>query len=778
VRGKLAIDSSAKRLYAGHAEFTSCDLPDPHYHFAASELKWVSQSVIVARPVVLYVRDVPVVWLPFIFQDTKNNRHSGILIPQFGINDIVRPTPGYNRQITNLGYYWAPNNYMDVTTRFDWFSNNYIQYGADLRYRSLDRFIQDGSDLAFSEQRYNSGSTSQSIHWAHYQQFNVNTSLKLNFNYSNNTTALQNSSVDPTQVTQSITSSANATKRFRWGSVTFGADRSQTLTDGVTSMTLPSLTISPQPIALGANSSWSPSLTFSNMTQANAPLPAIQTVANGAVDTLHNTGSSRSSSMTITTPFDIRGFTLNMTASANDVQVTGRTSVTSRVPDLATADPNDSLTVNSVRNGSFHTGLDVSAGISLPILARNTWKITPSVNATNVIDGQPLFLRSDGSNGAWTTQGKKLQLELASAPTFFGFLNAPIGPAVRTRYTFAPTIDVRWSPAASVSPAFAQAVAGEGVIAVPVIVPATMTAQVGLQQVIEAKVHPPAHDTTTDQTKWPNRRILQLTTSAVGYDFEQAQLAGHTGWVTSSISNSVQTDLIPGFQLSVTHDLWQGQVGSDTARFSPFLTNVAANFSISGHMLRSLGSLVGLRSHDTATTPPPPPPGGAAGALSASGNVPMYATGIVAVGNGAPLAGHDFQASVTYSLSRTRPFSNLLAPTVTTLPTDLTGIGATDPIPLPPIPALQTVGSQSDIQLQLSFSPTPFWTVSWSTEYDATLHTFSSQNIQLQRDLHDWRANFTFSKAPNGNFALYFTVFLINLPEIKGDYRQSTIQRQ
>ena len=112
------------------SEITSCDLPMPHYHFSAREMKWVSNTVLVARPVVLYVRDVPVVWLPFIFQDVRPGRHSGILIPQFGFNDMIRPSTGYNRQITNIGYYWAANDYMDLAARLDWFANRYVQYGV------------------------------------------------------------------------------------------------------------------------------------------------------------------------------------------------------------------------------------------------------------------------------------------------------------------------------------------------------------------------------------------------------------------------------------------------------------------------------------------------------------------------------------------------------------------------------------------------------------------------------------------------------------------------
>ncbi len=230
MRGTLAVDSSAKRLFAANTEFTSCDLPEPHYHFSAGELKWVDQSVIVARPAVLYIRDVPVVWIPFIFDNTRTGRHSGILIPQFGFNDIVRPVPSYNRQITNIGYYWAPNNYLDVTGRFDWYANRYIQYGANLEYRWRDQFVQPSS-VSFSEQR-DHGRTSEQLHWSHSQRFNLTTTLTLNVNYASSTTQLVNNAIDPLQSTQQISSAANFTKRFRWGQVTLGGNRQQSLSGG------------------------------------------------------------------------------------------------------------------------------------------------------------------------------------------------------------------------------------------------------------------------------------------------------------------------------------------------------------------------------------------------------------------------------------------------------------------------------------------------------------------------------------------------------------------
>jgi len=113
-KGSLAIDSGSTRVFGWHATFTSDQQPVPDYHFSAGQVKWLNKTTMVARPVVLYVRDVPVMWLPFIFQDIRKGRHSGILIPRFGLNDLVRTSRGYQRHITDFGYYFAINDYLDL----------------------------------------------------------------------------------------------------------------------------------------------------------------------------------------------------------------------------------------------------------------------------------------------------------------------------------------------------------------------------------------------------------------------------------------------------------------------------------------------------------------------------------------------------------------------------------------------------------------------------------------------------------------------------------------
>jgi Tat protein translocase TatC len=773
VRGNLAVDSSASRLYAANSEFTSCDLPVAHYHFRAGEVKWVSQSVLVARPAVLYIRDVPIVWLPFLFQDTKPGRRSGILIPQFGFNDIVRPTRGYRRQVTNIGYYWAPNEYIDLTARLDWFASRYVQYGAELQYAWIDRFINGG--IGVNRQVEGDGGSSLQLRWNHSQRFNAATTLVLNLDYATDSRVIAGNAVDPLLTTRQILSSANFTKRFAWGQVTVGGLRRQSITDGSGTMTLPSLTVSPNPLDISRNVTWSPGFSATNESQFKTPQPVQTIITPGGLDSLVTTGRVRNSTMSFDTPLRIGQFNWRNRIAVNDRQTVARTVRSIRIPDLSTPEPDDSITVSQVRDGDFSSGVDWETSINLPIVASGSWKITPSVGVRNITSG-PFMLRNAATRGEWVQQGKRLELGIAAAPTFYAFFNRSFGPVHRIRHRVNPLVNFAWNPAATLPEEYARAVAGGNARAsAGTPTPSRMTLALGLNQNFEAKLRPAPGDTATDETTWRKVALLEVTTSPLAYDFEQAKLPGRTGWVTQAMTNSVRSDLISGLQLSVTHDLWDGQVGADTARFSPYLANVQANFSLTGNTFRSIGALLGLGGDEDvkrgpAAVPPPPPtymgssdrrfrPGSFGGMDATRG-----------------LTGRGFQTSVTYSLSRSRGTGPVVGP----VPVDPGGFD--DPFgeaPIQPIDLTPGIPgtSQSNLGFNASFSPTPFWAVSWQTQYNVTERRFESQQIQLQRDLHDWRASFNFVRGANGNFALFFSVYLMNLPDIKFDYNQTTIQQ-
>jgi Tat protein translocase TatC len=755
LRGNLAQDSSAARLYASEGEITSCDLPEPHYHFSAKEVKWISKTVMVARPAVLYIRDVPVLWLPFVFQDARTGRRSGILIPRFGLNDIVRQNPGYNRQITNIGYYWAPSRYLDVTAKLDWYSNRYVEYGGAMEYRWVDRFLHGA--IGYNRTVESGGRRSTNIRWDHQQNFDLSTSLNVSFNYTSSGFVQRRNAIDPLQSTQQILSAANFSKRFVWGTVALGGNRRQNLSDQSVSMQLPSLSVSPKPIDIGRDVTWSPGLSVTNNLENHFPVTPSPVVVlpGGGIDTLSTTRNSRTTTVGFQTPIRFGGFNWQNSLNYNDRKDEGPKVIGGiRVPDPTTPDPTDSITVSQFTNADFESAIDWQTGINLPTVLRSTWKLQPTVGIVNSTSQAAFMVRNRNTGGQWVRQGKRFNFALAASPTFFGFFPG-FGPIQRIRHSISPSISWSYSPAASIDQAFARAIARPGETLKLRSDPSQLLS-IGLSQNFEGKsVRRLMEDTSlTSGSEADNAkrfRILGIQTSPLQYDFEQAKLPGKTGWRTKSMTNQFQSDLLPGFNLSLTHDLWNGDVGSDTSHFSPFLQSVTASFAISGGTVKSVLGLFGLGGKRDSTGSKEPPPPSYIASQNRFGRPPTFfgagADQTVGVGTN-----HRFTANFNYSLSRQRPLRN-------------------------PPPNTIAPKTQQSLGFSTAFAPTAFWSVSWSTQYNITDRKFESQVVRLERVLHEWRAGFNFLRNPNGNFAFYFSVYLSDLPDIKFDYNQTSIER-
>jgi hypothetical protein len=443
------------------------------------------------------------------------------------------------------------------------------------------------------------------------------------------------------------------------------------------------------------------------------------------------------------TPLRIGGFQWQNAVSLVDADSTGLREDLIRVPNDDTPDPTDSVTVRRVRQGGAGSEFDWQTGINLPILLRSSWKLTPSLGITNTTSG-PFAVRNERTAGQFVTQGKRLQLGASLSPTFYGFLPG-VGPLDRVRHTVSPSVNYSFAPAAAVPIQYARAVAPPGQ---PLRLRSnpTQTVTLTLNQNFEAKTKRPPGDTSDVNVK--TIRLLSINTSSLSYDFEQAKEEGRTGWTTGAITNTFVSELVSGFNLSTTHDLWDGLDGTDSARFSPFLSAVTASFSLSAGTFRSIGRLFGLvQGEDPADGREPAAPAGQTVPNPFGQSANMRRGSAFTSNQFYNRGGQGFNAAVNYTLSRRRP-------------TEL-------------LPDPQT---QSNISLNTSFAPTRLWQVTWNTQYNGALKRFEAHQLNLTRDLHDWRATFAFTRSPNGNFAFSFLVTLIDLPDIKFDYRQTTIQ--
>ncbi|HEY2806680.1 MAG TPA: putative LPS assembly protein LptD [Gemmatimonadales bacterium] len=791
LRGDIAIDNQEDRIYAANATMTSCDLVDPHYHFAVHEVKWVSKRLMVSRPAILYVADVPVAWLPFVFQDTRRGRRSGILPPEFGINDIVRFNPGYHRHLTNLGYYWAISDYADAQASIDWYADQFTTINGRIRYRWLNHFLAGG--LAFQNMHIDGGGNSMRLSWSHSQQFSLASSLNANLDYATSSSVISQNAVDPILAVGTIDSRLNYQHRFAFGQLNVGGSRTQSLNSPQVTATFPTLAFTPNPISLSHLISWSPSMSFTNSLQQNSGSPIGIQQGPGLFDSLRT--DSRTTSMNVSTPFRIGQWSISAAASVNDEWSNSHSTVI------------DTLTHSATTAGEdFSTQVDWNAGVGLPILLQGRWNVQPSVNMVNTSGGSYL-IRNPFTHGGFVAQGKRFQFGAGISPTFFGFFPG-FGPMLRIRHAFSPIISWAYSPSADIPRDYAIAL-NHGQLPLSLIQPARQSVSIGLSQSFEAKLKPPAArpatqnagqgaaagppgvvgspagplDTTaanardtmmglrgrlTDSTRNANGdllaapegrkiKLLSIQSDAIGYDFEQAKLAGHTGWTTQTWGNTISSDLLRGFSLRFSHDLWQGQVGSDTARFKPFLTSMAFSFSLSGTALNAVRKVLGLSPQQVGGTaadsqltgPSPTNPGGAFSNAFRQGPL---ATQYTRVDQLSPVrGGQPFQAQLSYSLQRARPVLGV-DPTVTAASTN------------------------SMLTSSVQFSPTPHWTVSWQTSYNFTQGQFADHVVRLDRDLHDWRATFTFVKSPNGNFLFNFFLQLIDEPDLKFGYDQRNVR--
>ena len=740
----LATDSGSKRVYAKDANFTSDPQPVPDYHFAAGKVKWINKRTMVARPAVLYVRDVPIMWLPFIFQDIRGGRRSGILFPHFGLNDLVRPTRRYSRHISDFGYYFALNDYVDVLVSGDWFADRYVQFHGQAQYHWIDRFV-DGS-LTFSRMsQIDRPGVNSRIGWNHSQRFDSRTSLNAHVDYSTNGTLITRNSLNPWEVTARIGSSLNFDKRFSWGALNIGGTRSQDLSTANITQTFPTISLTPSAVNITPWMTWSPGFTFSNDQQFHVASGTLLVPGDSVVpDTLHLFNDNRRTTMSINTPLRIGRWNWGNSISVSDVREHGR-------KEFGLPADSSGTSGSVLFNETFETRVDWNTSINLPSFFSGTWKLQPSVGILNTTSAGPFMIRNQFTGGQFIRQGKRPAFNVSMSPTFFGFFPG-LGPLARIRHSISPQISYQYAPGVKVDSIFAHAIDPTGRTLNARTDP-QQTISLGFSQTFEAKLKPATGDTATEQE--PRKiRLLSISTSGIGYNFEQAKQPGHTGWQTSTLSNTFLSDLLPSFQLSISHDLWKGQVGTDTAKFSPFLQSISASFTVTPATLQGLGRLFGLRPRPVetpkpdTTTPPNGSPSDDFRRYQGSSRSPYGPRGIG--GGGGLGGGRGFSLGISLSSSRSR--------------SDTTAQQRHAP------------GRQST-NLNLSFSPTHNWTANWSTSYDMGTRQFSYHSLTFQRDLRRWRASFSFNKTAAGNFSFSFNITLTDQPDIKFDYDQNTYVR-
>jgi hypothetical protein len=223
-------------LAVQEAQYTTCDLDHAHYHFECREMKIYPDDKMVAKPVILKVRQIPIFALPYYMTSLSKDRRSGFLLPrlELGVDD----TRG--RFIRNLGYYWAPNDYSDLWTSFDFYPQNeqivtYLNGRYHLRYR-----FQGSASIKYNRD-VPRDKKEMALEIDHRQTFSDTMELRASGRFTSSSSIYQNID-DAQRLDRELQSRATLSKRFA-GSRNLNAEieRVENLDTGRVNQLLPAI---------------------------------------------------------------------------------------------------------------------------------------------------------------------------------------------------------------------------------------------------------------------------------------------------------------------------------------------------------------------------------------------------------------------------------------------------------------------------------------------------------------------------------------------------------
>lgn len=125
--GEKVIREDESHFKLKNGELTTCDLPGPYWKFGADRMDVNLLGYAIGRNIVFYVKDVPVLYLPWMAFPVVRERRTGLLFPRFGYSNSRGAE-------VDIPFYWviAPNQ--DALFDLDIQTKRGIGIGTDYRY--------------------------------------------------------------------------------------------------------------------------------------------------------------------------------------------------------------------------------------------------------------------------------------------------------------------------------------------------------------------------------------------------------------------------------------------------------------------------------------------------------------------------------------------------------------------------------------------------------------------------------------------------------------------
>ncbi len=138
IRGRVVKKEPNNTMYVDGASYTTCDLREPHFCIKMMQIKVIPKKKIVTRAFNMQIDDIPTpIAFPFGVFPIPKRRGTGLIFPSYGESQ----SQGFF--LSNLGFYWAVNDYIGFKILTNQFSIGGIgngNYSADLDYKSRYSF--------------------------------------------------------------------------------------------------------------------------------------------------------------------------------------------------------------------------------------------------------------------------------------------------------------------------------------------------------------------------------------------------------------------------------------------------------------------------------------------------------------------------------------------------------------------------------------------------------------------------------------------------------------
>jgi len=239
-KGKVIKKIGQNTLLVRDGYFTTCDsIENPHFYFKASKMRILMKKRAVAKPIYLYIADIPIFAVPFGVFPMERGRRSGIIIPTYGSSSY-----GGN-YLRNFGFYWAASDYWDATLLMNFFEKTGTAYEGEIRYKK--RYAFEGNingkfapkDVTTGEKR-----TRWSLNFRHNQSIGQTMTLNASGSFVSDQNFLRDVSHSlADRLNQVLTTNVTFTKRWPGSknSLTANLSRTENLQNGNLDFTLPRL---------------------------------------------------------------------------------------------------------------------------------------------------------------------------------------------------------------------------------------------------------------------------------------------------------------------------------------------------------------------------------------------------------------------------------------------------------------------------------------------------------------------------------------------------------